>query len=72
MEDAMSESAESWSDVFVSLQKRGLHDVAMLVADGAGGIWSAFGKLSWSQAAAIALVAQDAQRARHKVPEQVA
>jgi len=44
MEDAMSESAESWSDVFISLQKRGLHDVAMLIADGAGGIWSAFGE----------------------------
>jgi transposase-like protein len=45
MEDAMSESAESWSSVFESLQKRGLHDIAMLVADGAGGIWSAFGKI---------------------------
>lgn len=44
MEDAMSESAESWASVFESLQKRGLHDIAMLVADGAGGIWSAFGK----------------------------
>jgi transposase-like protein len=44
MEDAMSESAESWTEVFTSLQTRGLHDSAMLVADGAGGIWSAFGK----------------------------
>jgi len=45
MEDAMSESSESWSEVFISLQKRGLHDTAMLVADGAGGIWSAFEKI---------------------------
>ena len=40
----MSESAESWSAVFEDLRRRGIHDVAMLVADGAGGIWSAFEK----------------------------
>jgi transposase-like protein len=44
MEDAMSESAESWSTVFTCLQKRGLRDIAMLVADGAGGVWSALEK----------------------------
>ena len=44
LEDAMSESAESWSAVFEDLRRRGVHDVAMLVADGAGGIWSAFEK----------------------------
>ena len=46
LEDAMSESAESWSAVFEDLRRRGVHDVAMLVADGAGGIWSAFEKTS--------------------------
>ena len=46
LEDAMSESAESWSAVFEDLRRRGVHDVAMLVADDAGGIWSAFEKTS--------------------------
>lgn len=44
IDDAFAESEESWTRVFESLRKRGLTDVAMLVADGAAGIWSAFGK----------------------------
>jgi transposase-like protein len=45
IEDAFAESEESWTAVFESLRKRGLRDVALLVADGAAGIWSAFGKV---------------------------
>ena len=44
VDDAFSESEESWTATFESLRKRGLTDVAMLVADGAAGIWCAFGK----------------------------
>ncbi len=44
IDDAFTESERSWTTVFESLRKRGLKDVALLVADGAAGIWSAFGK----------------------------
>jgi len=44
IDDAFAESEESWTTVFESLRERGLKDVALLVADGAAGIWSAFGK----------------------------
>lgn len=39
LEDAFGESAESWTVVFESLRERGLKNLAMLVADGAQGIW---------------------------------
>ena len=42
LDDAFGESAESWMVVFESLRERGLKNVAMLVADGAQGIWKAF------------------------------
>jgi putative transposase len=42
LDDAFGESAESWTVVFESLRERGLKNVAMLVADGAQGIWKAF------------------------------
>ncbi len=42
IEDAFGESYESWLAVFENLQNRGLRNVAMLVADGAQGIWKAF------------------------------
>lgn len=42
IEDAFGESVESWTTLFESLRDRGLKHVAMLVADGAQGIWSAF------------------------------
>jgi len=42
LEDAFGESAESWTVLFESLRDRGLKNVAMLVADGAQGIWKAF------------------------------
>jgi len=44
IEDSFVESELSWTVVFESLRNRGLSDVAMLVADGAAGIWAAFGK----------------------------
>ncbi len=44
IDDAFAESEESWNALFESLRKRGLTDVALLIADGAAGIWSAFGK----------------------------
>jgi putative transposase len=42
MEDAFGESAESWAALFESLRERGLKHAALLVADGAQGIWKAF------------------------------
>jgi putative transposase len=42
IEDAFGESAESWTALFESLRERGLKNVALLVADGAQGIWKAF------------------------------
>jgi putative transposase len=42
IEDAFGESAESWTELFESLRERGLKDVALMVADGAQGIWKAF------------------------------
>lgn len=42
LEDAFGESTESWSVLFEGLRDRGLRTVAMLVADGAQGIWKAF------------------------------
>jgi putative transposase len=42
LEDAFGESIESWTALFESLRDRGLKNVAMLVADGAQGIWKAF------------------------------
>jgi transposase-like protein len=45
MEDAFGESAESWTVLFESLRDRGLRHVALLVADGAQGIWKAFSEV---------------------------
>lgn len=42
LEDAFGESYESWTAVFENLRDRGLKTLAMLVADGAQGIWKAF------------------------------
>jgi len=42
LDDAFGESAESWTVVLENLRDRGLKNVAMLVADGAQGIWKAF------------------------------
>jgi len=42
LEDAFGESAESWTSVFEGLRERGLKNIALLVADGAQGIWKAF------------------------------
>jgi len=42
LEDAFGESTESWTVLFEGLRDRGLRTVAMLVADGAQGIWKAF------------------------------
>jgi putative transposase len=42
IEDAFGESAESWTALLESLRDRGLKNVALLVADGAQGIWKAF------------------------------
>ena len=50
LEDAFGESTESWTTLFEGLRERGLKNVAMLVADGAQGIWKAdyyFASLFW-------------------------
>jgi len=42
IEDAFGESCESWTTVFENLKSRGMENAAMLIADGAQGIWKAF------------------------------
>ncbi len=42
IEDAFGESCESWTTVFEHLKSRGMKNAAMLIADGAQGIWKAF------------------------------
>jgi transposase-like protein len=41
LSDAMSESEESWAELFESLKKRGLRIPKLLIADGANGLWAA-------------------------------
>jgi len=41
LEEALSESEESWSDLFTDLVQRGLNVPALLIADGAHGLWAA-------------------------------
>ncbi|WP_422665026.1 IS256 family transposase [Vulcanimicrobium alpinum] len=44
LDDAMSESELSWTELFEDLKKRGLHMPQLLIADGANGLWAAAGK----------------------------
>jgi dipeptidyl aminopeptidase/acylaminoacyl peptidase len=62
LEDAFGESAESWSVVFEGLRERGLKSVAMLVADGAQGIWKAFTAVSRAPSSSGAIGETDFQR----------
>jgi transposase-like protein len=39
--DAMSESEESWTELFTDLQSRGFRAPRLLIADGANGLWAA-------------------------------
>lgn len=41
LEEALSESEQSWSEVFTDLVKRGMNAPALLIADGAHGLWAA-------------------------------
>jgi putative transposase len=41
LSDAMSESEESWMELFEDLKARGLHMPKLLIADGANGMWAA-------------------------------
>jgi len=41
LEEAMSESEQSWADLLEKLKERGLRAPQLLVADGANGLWSA-------------------------------
>jgi len=45
LEEALSESEQSWSDLFADLRQRGMNAPALLVADGAHGLWAAADKL---------------------------
>lgn len=54
LEDAFGESAESWVALFESLRERGLKNVAMLVADGAQGIWRLFQPSSPARSSSVA------------------
>ena len=44
LDEAMSESELSWSELFEDLKQRGLHAPRLLIADGANGLWAAAGK----------------------------
>ena len=44
LDDAMSESELSWTELFEDLKKRGLHMPQLLIADGANGLWAAASK----------------------------
>jgi transposase-like protein len=70
VDDAFAESEESWTAVFESLRDRGLKDVALLVADGAAGIWSAFGK-SYPRAAQQRCWLHKMRNVLDKVPERI-
>jgi putative transposase len=41
LEEALSESEESWSELFADLVQRGMNAPALLIADGAHGLWAA-------------------------------
>ena len=41
LEEALSESEASWSDLFTDLVGRGMNVPALLIADGAHGLWAA-------------------------------
>lgn len=41
LRDALSESEAGWEDLFADLHKRGLRAPALLIADGANGLWAA-------------------------------
>jgi len=41
LDDAMSESELSWSEVFADLKKRGMQAPKLMIADGANGLWAA-------------------------------
>ena len=41
LEEALSESEQSWSELFMDLVQRGMNAPALLVADGAHGLWAA-------------------------------
>jgi len=41
LEEALSESEQSWSELFANLVQRGMNAPALLIADGAHGLWAA-------------------------------
>jgi len=41
LEEALSESEASWSELFTDLMQRGMNAPALLIADGAHGLWAA-------------------------------
>jgi len=45
LEEALSESEQSWLELFEDLQGRGMNTPALLVGDGAHGLWAAAGKI---------------------------
>jgi putative transposase len=48
LHEAMAESAAHWNEIFADLAERGLRAPALLIADGANGLWSAANK-AWPQ-----------------------
>ncbi len=45
LEEALSESEQSWSELFADLVQRGMNVPALLIADGAHGLWAAADEL---------------------------
>ncbi len=45
LEEALSESEASWSELFTDLMQRGMNAPALLIADGAHGLWAAAGEI---------------------------
>ncbi len=70
IDDASAESEESWAGVSESLRERGPKDVALLVADGAAGIWSAFSK-AYPRAKQQRCWLHKMRNVLHKVPERI-
>jgi len=50
LREAMAESEVAWEDLFADLAKRGLRPPALLIADGANGLWAAATK-AWPKVA---------------------
>lgn len=68
--EAMSESAAAWEELFADLSKRGLRAPALLVADGAHGLWAAAQK-AWPGVAEQRCWIHKMRNVEEKVPKKL-